>query len=220
MSQGNGNRYWILGGVAYPILGWLGDTVSGSKPDFVAKPTDVAAYFQAHTNAALAGHMLFLLSGIVLLAFAGAMRTVLQQAEGGESRISAIAYAGGVAGATLSMAAAAAVSVAALRVNHLGAIDAPVAAVLYDLGLVLYGTAAAAAFGVFALGIAIVALRSGVLPRWLGAITVPLGVALLVPPISYAVTTPFALWVGVTCVVMAVRAPAAEPLGAASFAAG
>lgn len=71
---------------------------------------------------------------------------------------------------------------AALRVDERGSIPPDTAAALADGHGVLFGMAAPTAFGVAVLATAALALRTSVLPRWLGVVSVVLGIALLVPP--------------------------------------
>ena len=177
------------------VLALGAQLVYPSEPDFVAgNAREVASFYESGSGDILAGNAMYLVSTAALLAFAGVMYRVVRR---GDHTLATVALGGAVAGATLMIAASTADTVAALRVEENGAIDPSVATVMWDLQMALFGLAAPTAFAVFVLAVATAALRTGVLPAWLGILSVPLGVALLIPPISWAAIIVFIFWVPV-----------------------
>ena len=191
-----------LAGVGFCLLGIAGNLVYPADPGFVAAPDEIVELYSDNLDPLLAASTLFLLGGALLLVFIGYLRTALGSAEGGEQRLGTIAFAGGVAGATLSMAAASLDVVAALRVDEEGTIAPEVATTFWDLGNTLYGLAAPIALAVLVLATALAARRTGVLPTWHAAISAVLGLARLAPPINHVAVIAFAFWALITGLVL------------------
>ena len=166
-----------------------------SEPAFVDGDAGaIASYFKDGSSDILAANVLYLVSVAIFFAFAGGVYSVLRKAD---RTIATIALGGAVAGAALMIAASTANTVAALRVEERGEIDPQVATVMWDLQSALFGLAAPTALSAFVLALAVATLRTGVLPRWLGFASAPLGVALIIPPISYVAMIAFIFWVPV-----------------------
>jgi hypothetical protein len=158
-------RWLVLAGIVYVVLGLLGTVVYGDPPDFVDEPAKIAAFYGEESGAVLAGDTVYLLSGFFLLFF-----------------------------------------VAALRAEEQGSIDPQAAAALWDISSVMFGLAAPMAWAVAVLSTAAVALRSSALPSWLGALSVVMGIALLIPPINFISILVMGLWIVVVAIVFYLRA--------------
>lgn len=204
------HRNGALAGVAFTLLGVGGAASGPTEPSFAGAPKEIAAFYADHVDAIMASSSLYLVGGIFLLWFVATLRTVL----GAETTAGNVAFAGGVAGASLCLAAAAANTMGALRVDEAGAIDPATATALFDLSSVLFGLAAPMAFAATTLAVAVAALRSDALPSWLGAVSVPLGVALAVPPINHVAVIGFVLWTGLAgaTIALGLRQRAARPI--------
>jgi hypothetical protein len=214
------SRLAALSGAAYFVLALAGHFVSSGEPGFMAKGTIVRAYYAGHEGSVLAGHTMFLLSAIALLVFAAALATAIRASEGGDGTLARAVFGGALAAAALMFASAAIGMAGAIHVQEKGMVTATEASAFWDFSQVLYGLAAPMALVVTVLGCAIAALRHGALPRWLGALSIPLGVALAVPPINHVAIVVFAFWALATSLVLAVReAPAASPGQTPAFAA-
>ena len=83
-----------------------------------------------------------------------------------------------------------------------GSLPPETAAVFYDGGLALTGLAAPLALAILLAPTAVVALRSDVLPRWLGWVTAVLAVLGLVTPLSFILFLLFPVWVFVTSILL------------------
>lgn len=205
MTETRFERYAPLAGVGYFVLGIIGSGLAEPDPGFAPTSDKVVAYFTAHKDAVMASRTVYLVSMVLLLWFVSSLRSRLRQAEGGQGRLAELAFAGGIAGFTLSIASAAVAMIGALRIDQVHAIDPQVATVLWDLSAILFSLAAPTAFAALVLPSAALSLRTGVLPRWLGAISVALGAALLLPPISHVAIILFTFWVAVVATALVVR---------------
>lgn len=162
-----------LAGVVFIVLGLVANAIiyPSSAPEFLDEPAKIAAFYEAEQSAILTTDLLNLISAFFLFWFLGSVRIALRRAEGGDGRISAIAFAGGTAGVALLLAAASIDSVAALRVEEQGGIPPVLATALWDISSTLFGAGAMMGFAVLLVGTAVVTLRTRALPVWLGAQT-------------------------------------------------
>jgi hypothetical protein len=206
------SRLAALSGAAYFLLSLAGHFASGHEPGFMAEAAAVQAYYVGHEGAVLAGHTLFLLSAVALLVFAAALGTAIRAGGTGDGTLASAVFAGALAAAALMFASGAIGMAGAIHVQEKGMVTAAEASSFWDLGQVLYGLATPMALVVTVLGCALASLRRGALPRWLGALSVPLGLALAVPPINHVAIDVFAFWALATSLLLAAReAPAADP---------
>ncbi len=215
MTERLGRRPFALAGLLSLVLGLIGTAVSSGPPGFVSDPAGIAAYLKDDSEAVLASHTMYLLSAVLVLWFAGGMYATLRSAERPHGHTAIVALAGAVAGVSMMLAAAAAGAVGALRADENDGIAPEVAAALWDLSSILYGLAAPMAMAVFVLAVAVATLRTAALPRWLGILSVPLGVALLIPPINFLAMIAFQVWVAIAAVALLLhRAPGAHTASA------
>jgi hypothetical protein len=191
----------VLAGVLFAIGGYL-----PKMSDKLGDPNAVALMNDNATRNVIAA-VAQALCCVVLLFFAAALRRVLRSGEGGESTYSGVAYAG-----TILVAASQATN-AWLIFAGTDAADHHDANVVNTLGYLgidgwLPWLAASAAMLIPAgLG----GLHNAVLPRWLGIVTLILGVACLLGPTGIAVWFATPVWLVVTGVVMGQRQEAEQP---------
>lgn len=110
-----------------------------------------------------------------------------------------------LAAAALLLAGAVAFAVAALRAEDAGAIDPNAAATLTDLGNVLLAAAAPVALGIVTAATALASLRTGILPTWLGWVSVVLSVGLVILPINFMVVVLFLVWAVIVGILLYVQ---------------
>lgn len=191
-----------LDGIAAVVLWGAGVIVlqgPADQPDNDSAPPVALAFFEQHHTAILVGTFLYMLGTLFFLWFLGLVRTRIGPAEGGDRRLSSIAYAAGivVAGAQLLMPAVHAAG--ALNHEHLS----PDAAQVY-LGLgtaFFYASELAAA--VFLLATGLVSLSTRAFPPWLAWASIVLAAWLLLPPIGWAAALyAFPLWLIVVSVLL------------------
>jgi hypothetical protein len=203
-----------LTGVLTLVLGLGGLIVlegPADRPELDQPGRVMLDYFAQHDTVVLGG-FLMLLSVAVFIWFLGSLRDALRRIEGGTGRLSNVAYGGGLATAALMTAMPGASVLGAVYASEL---DAARAKTLFIIGdLFLYPAAITGAVLVGAT--ALVVLRSGRLPHWLGWLSVPLALWLLVPPFSgtfenpagwtaLAALTVIPVWTALTALVLLLR---------------
>jgi hypothetical protein len=200
---------WVaLTGILFLVVLIVSVVLAGEPPD----PTEdsieeTVSFFEDDSDAQFAGGILFGLSAVFFLFFAGALRSVLRSAEGGTGPLSAVAFGGGIVAAvgmllfggltfTLADAADELDPIATQTLNALNS----------DLFFPLAGGMAT-----LLIATGIVAVRTAALPRWLAWAALVLGVASFTPIGFFAFLAALA-WVLVVSIVLWLRsttAPAA-----------
>lgn len=185
------------------LLGGAGGDIAENTPAEVIARRLVENDIQVLAGATLAG-----LAAVAFLWFAGSLRSVLRNAEGGTGRLSAVTFGGGVATATMLVAGAVIVGSGTFDLaDHLGLAEAAAGAYSLAGGFGFFGVA-------FGLGLTItpasvVGMRTGVLPRWLSIVGLRAGIALVVGWATFFATfiagALALIWVLITSVLTARR---------------
>ena len=68
----------------------------GDRPELDQPPAVILSYF-GEQDTVILGSFLLMLAAVAFIWFAGSLRSVLRRKEGGEGRLSTIAFGGGVA---------------------------------------------------------------------------------------------------------------------------
>ncbi|HEV8248938.1 MAG TPA: hypothetical protein VGQ15_03105 [Gaiellaceae bacterium] len=172
--------YALLGGilaVALFLASFIVVYGVGTVPDRNdASPADFAQYFQQEDGSIWLGSLLMGLAAVAFLFYVGALRSVLSG-----SRLSGTLLAGGIGTAVLILCnIAPPLSGAVLVSDRDSPIDPSTATTLMFLGDGFFIAAFyAAAVFVGAAGLAV--LRTGVLPRWLGWVSLVLALVMMIP---------------------------------------
>jgi hypothetical protein len=164
---------------------------------------EVVEFWADNDGQQVAGAFIAALSLVPFLWFLGSLRSAFRTAEGGTGRLSAIAYGGGlvlVAGAAVDASLQFAVA------ESVGDVPPGVTQTLS----VLYGNF----FLVFPVGLAtlllasaLVILRTGALPAWLGWVALVLGI-LSLTPVGFFAFILVLVWIAVVSVVLYQQQPA------------
>jgi hypothetical protein len=207
-------RWLPLTGIAYVVLGIAGVVVAGDSPDFLPDGDEVVQYLTEDSGRAIGAGVLWLLSMVPLLWFLGVLRSRLRVSEGGDDRLTWTAVGAGIAGTALVAASTSIQISGALRADDDGGIAPDSAALVWDLGNILYGVAAPVFFGVTVLAVGILSLwRGGPFPAWLSWAGIVSAVIAFIPPISWVfIFFLFNLWVLVAAILL-LRRPAGLPEG-------
>jgi hypothetical protein len=198
-----GNVWGPLMGVLFVALVAAGAIIVGETPDATEESAQEVLDFYADDNDKIAGgSLLFGLSSVPLLFFAGWLRRLLRDAEGPGGTLSAVALAGAtVLAAGIATAAAFNFAIADVADD----IEDPV--VFQTLNALSWGFWLPFAVGVitFLVATGISVVRHGALPSWLGWIAIVAGVLFFTP--AFIVAAPLAaLWVLVVSVMGVIRA--------------
>jgi hypothetical protein len=198
----------VLAGLLFAVGGYL-----PKLSDEYADPNAVAILNDNSVRNGIAA-VAMALCCVALLFFAAALRRALRSGEGGESTYSGVAYAGTILVAASQATGAWLMFAASDAADHH---DKDVVNTLGYLGIDswLPWVAASAAMLIPAgLG----GLHNAVLPRWLGIVTVILGVACLLGPTGIAVWFATPVWLVVMGVVLGQRQVAGQPTYATATA--
>jgi hypothetical protein len=177
----NDDRYVEYGaatGILFVVLSIVGfAVVIPTPPDLNAPAQDWSSYFLAHHDAVRAGIVVLAVAMFGFIWFLGTLTSVLRIATG-TPRLPSIAFAGGILGAASLMVGLGAEAVAAYRPQG---VDPLITRALNDI-FVLVGVAAIPAFAALFAATAVVILRTGAFPAWLGWL---LAVAAAVQPLTF-----------------------------------
>lgn len=187
-------RYEPLAGVVFVVLA-LVSVITASGEDFMAEPSEVADYYVDNSVRVIVAEIIGGYAIFAFFFFVGAVRNRIRVPQTPEGGLPALAFGGGIAAATLILVANAATMAGAFRADEDGEIDPAVAATLNDISSLIIGIAAPVALAVFVAATGIVSIATGVLPRWLGWLSLLVALGFLLPSISFVFWVPFALWV-------------------------
>jgi hypothetical protein len=154
---------------------------SGAPKYMMAGPERYRRYYELHQDDIRAGGVAMILSVFLLLWFLGSVRAHLRAHEGGDSRVSAIAYSGGTLGVVCVLLAVVVKIAPALRLDASGALDGAHALWFSDTAGVLFGVASPVCFAALTAGCAVIGFRFRALPAWLSWLSAALAVLLVVP---------------------------------------
>ena len=176
-------------------------------------PTDaqLLTWVQGNTNPILLGSWLWLVGCLSFLWFAALLRSRLAGAEGGTATYSTLAFGAAAGSAVFGMLMVAGDVASAINKNS---ISAATAGTLHN-GMNMFFVGAELMMIPFFLGVAVVALRTGVLPKWWAIVAILIAIVLVIGPIGWAAlifATP--LWLLGTGLI--VGASAREPRRAVS----
>lgn len=194
---------WLVGVL---IIEGLGDSPENGTPQ------ETLAYFQSEENSLYVGAIVFCIGSLLLIWWSSALRASIINAMGYGERLGPIAFAAGVATAIFSMALMAPQIAAAFVANEEESQFAPEAAqALWTVGDGFFVMAEfTAALLLAATGIAILLTRF--LPKWLAWVSFLFALALLIPPIAWAVLIlGFPLWIIVVSLLLWRRPAAVVP---------
>jgi hypothetical protein len=181
MNGSSWARWWPLTGVAFVAL-WLVAFVvgpSGSTSDSDAKILSHLGSGDRHRQ--IATFFLILAAGFVFVWFLGGLRYRVQQAEGGPGMLTGLGFGAGLVAAGLWTVAGALFAAVAATADDTSKfhIDPNLWRLMNDLGYGVWfsGTTIAAALVATT---ALVALRTGLLPKWLAWLSFLVALTMLV----------------------------------------
>jgi hypothetical protein len=189
-----------------PIVWFLGVTVSesGDSPAEGATADEILTFFQEETGSILLGAVLFMLGTLLFIAFITVLRDRWRGAAASDGAV-ALAYVTGVVGAAFLAATWAPQVGVAIALEDMGS---PISAATAEMAW--HGGAGFFVIGelllaLFLFATAALIMGGGALPKWLGWVSILLGVVALIPPIGWAaIIFGLPLWLLVTSVLLLV----------------
>ncbi len=170
----------LAGTLAVPF--WIAGIAVISSSAKGTKGPKILASYQHHSNGILLGGFLWSLGVLLFIWFLNTLRTHYAAAEGGTGRLANLAWSGGLIAAAVALLMPAGDTVGALNKND---IDASGASVLHHLTDGFF-VGAEYLVAVLFFASAVMALRYAAFPKWLGWVTLVVGVVLLIGPIGWA----------------------------------
>lgn len=193
MNKSRVERLSPLSGVA-AIAVMLAGVVLFNNYDFLPLAEDVADFLNSNPSRVYAGGYVASLSAFFLIWFAGSLRSVLVEEEGGTGRLATIAFGGAVAAAVVLGTSFVGILTSGLRAGAPGGITPTGAVTMFDLWGQLTGQLFPTFIAVFILATAVVSLRGKLFPSWFGWVSVVIAVGLLTP-LAYMVLALVLVWI-------------------------
>ncbi len=188
-------------------------TNNSESPKSSASAAKVFAYYAVHRSEVETSGILFALAFLVLVLFAGALRSYLRRTAAAEG-LSALVLAGAILMATGALTGT---GVEYGLAHNLHNFSPETAKTLNFIGQELFLPVLAGGF-IFGVCAGLAILRGAALPKWLGWVAIVIGVVVLIPPASFPALLAFLIWSIVVAILMylrsgdAVGAPAAQPV--------
>ena len=201
MNTTRGERLGPVAGVLAVVLTVISFVMtSEDTPDFIDEPDKIADYYASDPGKLIGGFVIDTFGTVLLVVFAAAVYVRLGGIRGGT--LPPAAFGGAVAMCAMFMVYDVINLGLAFRADEDGSVPADSAAVLNDISNLALGLGGTMFAAVFVGCTAASALGSGVLPRWLAYVSVPLVIGLLIGPISWAFLPVLLLWVLAVSVLM------------------
>ncbi len=203
------SRFAPLTGVLFAVLAVVAVFTNNSEtPEASASPAKVVLYYAAHRSELETSSILFGLAFLVLVLFAGALRSYLRPAAEG---LSALVLAGAI---LMAAGALAGTGIEYGIAHNLHDLTPEMAKTLNLVSSELFLPTIAGGF-VFGVCGGLAILRGAALPNWLGVIAIVIGIAVLIPPASFPALFAFVIWSVIAAVLMYLRnGPASGGAGA------
>jgi hypothetical protein len=199
-----------LTGVLFAVLAVAAVFSNSSEtPKATAGVAKVVAYYGTHRSEVETSNILFALAFLVLVLFAGALRSYLRRTAAAEG-LGALVLAGGILMTAGALTGSGIEYGLAHNLHHLSPQEAHTLNFLsQELFLPVLG-------GAFVLAVCsgIAILRGAALPKWLGWVAIVLGIAAIVPPASFPSLIGFLIWSIVVSILMYMRLGAQADAGA------
>jgi len=158
MDDAKWERWGALAGVVFIALIVIAALIGGSPPKPADPPNEILKYFKDNQDALRVGSYLLGLAVVPFLWFLGTLFGRLRRAEGGNGRVAGIALTGGVVAIAIATVAGGLGAYAALHPE--GSVG------IFQISTILFGYVSFAA-AIFVAGVSVVAMRTGLLPKWL-----------------------------------------------------
>lgn len=205
------SRLAPLTGVLFGLIVIVAVITGGGE---TPKPSDSAAkvvvYYAKHRSEIETSGIMFALAFLVLVLFAGSLRSYLRST-GGADGLGTLVLAGAV------LMAAGALGATGLEyglAHNLNYFTPETARTLNFISQELFLPVLAGGF-VFGVCSGLAILKGAALPRWLGWVAVVIGIVTLVPPVSFVALLAFVIWSVVVAVMMYQRGGASASAAAA-----
>ena len=198
MVSGSWARYAPLAGLVAVVLLVVSVIVTGfDSVDTNDSTAKVVKFWLDNDSQQIAGAILGAIATVFLLWFLGSLRSAFRAAEGGTGRLSSIAYAGGIVLVGFALVDSALQFAVAESAGDVPPVVTQTLSTLYSDFFFGFPVG----IGTLLLASALVILRTGVLPAWVGWAALVLGIISLTPLGFFAFFVVFA-WIAVVSVML------------------
>ncbi len=206
------SRLAPLTGVLFAVLAVAAAfSNSAESPEASASPAKVLAYYAGHRSEVETSAILFALAFLVVVLFAGALRSYLRRTSAAEG-LSALVLAGGI---MMAVGALVGTGIEYGVAHNLHSFTPRELHLLNFLSNEMFLPILAGGF-VFGICAGIAILRGAALPKWLGWAAIVIGIATIVPPASFPALLAFIVWSIVVSILMYLRLGAPSEEGAST----
>jgi hypothetical protein len=197
MSRSRWERLAPLTGVAFFVLIAITFALSNDTPDTDSSTADTVSYWSAHDSRLIAATIVGTFAVIFLVWFGASLRSALMRAEGGEGRLSTLAFAGvliiGISGGIANSLQ----FTVADTVGDIPAASTQTLSVMSEDFFLPF----LAGITILLFASAFCTLRFGALPKWLGWAAIVIGVVTVTPAGFVGFLASF-VWVLVVSIVL------------------
>lgn len=170
---------------------------SGETPKPSASAAKVMSYYTNHRSEVETGGILFALAFLVLVLFAGALRSYLRRTAVAEG-LGALVLGGAI---LMAAGALAATGIEYGLAHNLHDFTPEAAKTLNFISTELFLTVLGGGF-IFAVCAGLAILRGAALPKWMGWVAIVIGIAALIPPASFPALLALLIWTLITSILM------------------
>ena len=197
-------RFAPLTGVVFVALIVLAVVIGGETPDNDDSQQAIVAFWRDNDTAQIWSAVIGAWATVFFVWFAASVRSVLRPGEAGPARLSSLSFGGAV------IAAVGLLSALSLNFAVADSVDDVPANVTQTLTVLSNGFffPIAGGYAVFFLAVGVLAVRTRVLPVWLGWVTGVLGIACLTP-VGFFVLLVGLVWILIVSVMLYRRENAA-----------
>jgi hypothetical protein len=202
------HRWTALSGIVFVVLMLTGAAFVIDVPKADASSQEIAGYLADSGNHTrnIIGAYIWVLGGLAFLGFVSGLRAVLRRAEGEPGTLSSLVFGAGVLFTAVWSVSAATLAAVAYAVGFSNApvSDPDIVRVLPQLGSLLLLLGGGFAGILLLVATSTLIFRTGVLPRWLAWLGIPVAIALVVD-VTYMNILPFVGWVLVASIALLMR---------------
>jgi hypothetical protein len=211
-------RWWPLTGVAFVALWIVTFAITDNDVDNKDPDAKIVAYYDksSNQNKHIIALFLILAAGLLFIWFLAQLRARLIAAEGGAGTLAALAYGAGIASVALWLVADVFFASPALAKDETSKfqLDANTYRLYNDTGYAAWVAGTTVAL-IVVVATAVIALRTGLLPKWIAWLSFPVALTMLVSFffIPFLIMLGWILVVSVTLIVRREAPAAAAELG-------
>jgi hypothetical protein len=199
-----------LTGVVFVVLVVVAIVVGGETPDNDDSLQSIVAFWKDNKDSQLISDLIATWGIVFFVWFAASVRSVLRLAEAGPARLSALSFGGAIIGAVGLL------STTSLNFAAADSADDVSPGVTHTLTVLSneFFLPIAAGYAIFFLATGLLAVRTAVLPAWLGWLALVIGVV-CVTPVGFFALLVGLVWILIVSVMLYLRtgqpAPASAP---------